>query len=407
MRSIIFPMTLLTEPGSVAGTHSPPLPGCSPALHFRLPTIPSARVLHQIRTLKAPTRSLIRDTLEISQPTVTRHVRALIDAGLVEERQTEHDGERAGRPHAVLGLDGRHVIVWGMHIGVRSTHLTITDGAGRLIREMELPILLPERTPAQMVALLVREMEKLACGLPTPVSVGAAVSAHLDRRGIVNSREYGWTGVDLANRLSRRLGRAVHVGAGVAAMAAQELLSRPISPADSGSTLYFYAREVVNHAWIVNGTVHRPHSGRLGSSFRELAQGSVLAQGEDHPFSGAAAVSAARRAGIQVDSFRDLVTLGPTNATARKITDARARLLGDAITLILDAVDPSALVLAGEAFTADHRGLEHSVTDIRAQRGGPSQLKIHLAGPAVTRDAARLVGVFPLWTDPLAQLVQR
>lgn len=394
-------MTLLTEPNSTPGAHIGSMSGASTALHFRLPTTPSACILHQIRTLKAATRGLLRDTLEISQPSVTRHVRALREVGLVEERQMEHDGERPGRPYAVLGLDGRHLTVWGMHIGARSTHLTITDGAGRLLRESTLPVVVAERTPDQMVAAVAQEMANLAHGLPRPVNVGAVVSAHLDRHGIVSSPEYGWEGVDLAALLSQRLGCVVHVGTGVAAMAAQELLSRPISPADPGSSLYFYAREVINHAWIVNGAVHRPHSGRPGSSFQELARGTMLAQGEDHPFSGAAAVSAARRAGIRVEGFQDLVAVATRDATARAILDARAVLLSDAITLILDAVDPAVLVLAGEAFTADRVGLNHIVNDLRNRHGGPEQLGINLAGPAVTRDAARLAGLFPLWLEPL------
>lgn len=371
------------------------------ALHFHLPASPPACILHQIRTLKVATRSQLRDTLGISQPSVTRYVRALREAGLVEQRQIEHDGERPGRPHAILGLDGRHLITWGAHIGARSTHLTITDGAGRLLRESTLPVVVAERTPDQMVAAVAQEMANLAHGLPRPVNVGAVVSAHLDRHGIVSSPEYGWEGVDLAALLSQRLGCVVHVGTGVAAMAAQELLSRPISPADPGSSLYFYAREVINHAWIVNGAVHRPHSGRPGSSFQELARGTMLAQGEDHPFSGAAAVSAARRAGIRVEGFQDLVAVATRDATARAILDARAVLLSDAITLILDAVDPAVLVLAGEAFTADRVGLNHIVNDLRNRHGGPEQLGINLAGPAVTRDAARLAGLFPLWLEPL------
>ena len=49
-------------------------------------------------------------------------------------------------------------------------------------------------------------------------------------------------------------------------------------------------------------------------------------------------------------SYRDLVQIVSTNATARQLVDARNKLLVDAITLVLDIVDPAALVLAGEAF---------------------------------------------------------
>ncbi|MDO5507766.1 MAG: ROK family protein, partial [Corynebacterium casei] len=65
----------------------------------------------------------------------------------------------------------------------------------------------------------------------------------------------------------------------------------------------------------------------------------------------------------------------------------------------LDIVDPAALVLAGEAFVIDRVGLRHVVNKVRARRAA-SQLRISLASPAVTRDAARLTGVYPLWAEP-------
>ena len=60
--------------------------------------------------------------------------------------------------------------------------------------------------------------------------------------------------------------------------------------------------------------------------------------------------------------------IASTNATARKLVDARNMLLVDAITLVLDVVDPASLVLAGEAFVIDREGLGEAVSTIRASR---------------------------------------
>lgn len=370
------------------------------ALHFQLPTNVHARVLHQVRTLELPTRGMLRETLGMSQPSVTRHVRALIDAGLVEEREVSHDEQRVGRPETTLGLDGRHIVTWGIHIGVHTSVLTIADGAGRLIRQQDIPLATADISHVQALDYIAHHVRELGSGLPSPTCVGVAVSAHIDRAGTVTSREYGWEGVDIAEELSLRLGYDIHVGSGAAAMAAQELLSAPLSDKDLGSTLYFYAREVVNHAWIVNGAVHRPHSGATTTAFHDLARGSGLEHGGLHPLSGQATVAAAQKAGIEVHSYRDLVQIASTNATARHLVDARNKLLVDAITLVLDIVDPAALVLAGEAFVIDREGLREAVSTIRARRA-TGKLNISLASPAVTRDAARLTGVYPLWANPL------
>ncbi|WP_313357829.1 winged helix-turn-helix domain-containing protein, partial [Corynebacterium variabile] len=53
--------------------------------HFATPVTGPARVLHQIRTTPGITRTRLHEDLGLSQPTVTRHVAALIDAGLVEQ----------------------------------------------------------------------------------------------------------------------------------------------------------------------------------------------------------------------------------------------------------------------------------------------------------------------------------
>ena len=103
-------------------------------------------------------------------------------------------------------------------------------------------------------------------------------------------------------------------------------------------------------------------------------------------------------------SYRDLVQIASANATAKQLVDARNKFLVDAITLVLDIVDPAALVLAGEAFVIDREGLREAVSTIRA-RWATGKLNISLASPAVTRDAARLIGVYPLWANPLLKAV--
>src|SRR5699024_11590958 len=87
------------------------------------------------------------------------------------------------------------------------------------------------------------------------------------------------------------------------------------------STLYFYAREVVNHSWIDNGAVHRPHSGSTTTAFHDLARGTGLEHEEVHPLSGLATVAAARQAGIKAHSSPDVGHCSETYAAARRFID--------------------------------------------------------------------------------------
>ncbi|HCM79741.1 MAG TPA: hypothetical protein DIS84_00480 [Corynebacterium stationis] len=65
-------------------------------------------------------------------------------------------------------------------------------------------------------------------------------------------------------------------------------------------------------------------------------------------------------------SYCDLVQIASANATAKQLVDARNKLLVDATILVLDIVDPAALVLAGEAFVISSRccAIDRSVSAV-------------------------------------------
>lgn len=381
-------------------------------MEFRQPVLPAARVFHQIRTLSSVSRGMVSSSLGYSQPSVTRQVRSLMDAGLVEEQEAVHDDTRAGRPSAILAVDARHLTTWGIHVGLRSTTITVSDGAGRVIRERAVPLPVSELSAEEALGQAYDAMVSLGEGLPDPVSVGVAFSAHVGPEGLVHSDAYGWEGVEAPGILAGLFGRPVSYCSGVAAMAGQELACTPISPTpmgqDNSSTLYFYVREMINHAWIINGAVHRPYTGLAATSFRELADftrlGEAAMEGKGHPLGNTAVLRAAARAGAPAADLSALVALGDRNAVAREILDERAELLAQAILLSLDLIDPARLVLAGEGFSVDRRGLRLVVDRIRGQRGAPGRLGINLANRDVVLGAARLSGLQHFWEDPLGLL---
>lgn len=365
-------------------------------LRFGHPVQPTARVLHQIRTLPNATRVLLRDTLGYSQPSVTRHVRSLIDARLVEEVPAQSSDDRVGRPQASLRIDARHIVTWGAHVGARTTTVLAADGAGRVIREETIDMAMGEQTPDRAITRLAAEMVGVGRGLPRPTTVGVAFSEHVDHTGRITSPTYGWDDVAPGPLLSAALGLPVSVTAGVSAMAGTELAAAPISHREPASALYFYAREVVNHAWIINGTVHRAHSGRTPVHLRPTAPDGI------HPLGNAAVVQAARELGSRADSFSSLMEEAATQPRLRQLLDTRIDHLARAVSLALEIIDPERLVLAGDAFHLDRVGLRRLVSRVHADWGSGRRVKISLAGPHVTRDAARVAGLHSFWADPLA-----
>ena len=192
---------------------------------------------------------------------------------------------------------------------------------------------------------------------------------------------YGWEKVDIQQFLPF----PISIGTGVAAMAGTEIINAPLNPTPyfEPSTLYFYAREVVSHAWIFNGAVHRPNSGRTPLAF---GNSNTLKE--------------ASRRGIAARTFAELVSRARTETVAREILNERAHKLADAVISAVDVVDPDSIVFAGEAFTLDPDSLRIVVTRLRESTG--SQLRIQRADSHILRTAAIHVALHPIRQDPLA-----
>jgi hypothetical protein len=284
-----------------------------------------------------------------------------------------------------LEIDGRHLTAWGAHIGVRSTELVISDLAGRVIRHERLDWDVRMVSPEETLNHIADKLSTLGVGLPEPVNIGVAFSAHVENNGLINSASYGWSNVDV----SALLPFSASVGTGVSAMAGTEIIETPLQSNTHPSTLYFYAREVIAHAWIFNGTVHRPNSGRTPAAF-------------SGPLSNSATLEQAYRRGLHAGSLSDLVRLSQSNAIARDVLDTRARGLGRAVTAAVDIVDPDAVVFAGEAFTADPQGLRIVVDTLRSATEHRGQLRIQRADTYILRTAAVQVALHPVRQDPLA-----
>lgn len=381
-------------------------------IQFSLSNQSIARVMQQIRVMQPISRAELVKTLGYSQPSVTRYVNTLIDAGLVRT-QLEHCRDiRAGRPAEQLVIDGQNLVAWGIHIGARTTELAITDGGGRVVRSQLIDLHIVEHSASDALGRMCQEIHKLARGLSGPVTIGVAFSEHVASAGTITSSVYGWDNVAAGDIIADILGRSVWIASGVSAMAGAELAYAPlddgplrINPQENESTLYFYAREVIAHAWIFHGAVHRPHRGVPPQAFARIAQsGTFTAQEGVHPLGNAAVVGAARQRRIPAKNLSHLVEIAQCNRTARRLLDERAELLGRIIQLAIDVVDPKTVVFAGDAFTADPAGVQLIAKQLRQDSHGLSDLRIQRAGKSIVQDAARVVATYQLWQDPIGTL---
>lgn len=379
---------------------------------FATPVTGPARVLHQIRTTPGITRSQLHDDLDLSQPTVTRHVAALIEAGLVEQASPAQSTTAVGRPGTTLLPDGRHIVALGAHVGLQSTQLVAVDASGRPLRSRTLRLPLPDLAPEDALEAVHHGLTTLGRGLPEAVGLGVAFSSPVDATGRVTSEAYGWNSVDVADLITdmnHTAGIHVSLATGVGAMAGAELTSTPLTRTDTTlpggrSTLYVYARELVAHAWIVGDAVHQPFTGVTPTAFTRIAaSGSFRASrgGTGHPLGTTAVLDAAHRKGLGASSISELVALATHNPVARDLLDERADLLGQIIALAVEVVDPATVVFAGEAFTADPASVR--IVARHLQNDAPRRrLSIQRAGDGILSRAAAVTSLHRLWSDPLS-----
>ncbi len=376
-----------------------------------------------IRTTPGISRQELKDVLGLSQPSVARHVTALIKGGLVEQgapiasRGTGGSGATiddttTGRPTSGLFPTGQGPIGLGAHIGLRSTALVATDALGHPLAQRTLGLSVPDASPEDALEAIGHALLSLAReqGAETEdLQVGLALSPHVDNRGRVSSRTFGWEDVDPGAIIAEITGVPTSISTGVSAMAGFQLMNTPLPSrgADSfSSTLYFYARELVAHAWIFNGAVHKPHTGTSPAAFRHIAASGSFAGAPEgaHPLGTTSLLRAAGERGIRARTLQELVRRGQEDARARALLDERAHLLGKLLSLAVDVVDPENLVVAGETFTTDPRTTRIVADGLRRHEGPRRRLHIHRAGEDILANAASAVALNEFRHDPLKAL---
>ena len=377
--------------------------------HFQLPRSPEAACLHQIALQPGISRIDLQGTLQLSASTTSRAIQSLAERKLVTHTSTNSSGPTRGRPPQGLRVDASHLLVAGAHIGLRHTYLALYDGAGRVLKDRTLDINAADHSPEEFLEHIGRVLEHLYRALPDspPLhSAGFSFSAHVDAHSHVDSAAFGWDYVDARALLTPGLQWAgtldpehIFISHGVEAMAGYQLMATPL-PAHSSasSTLYFYARELLNHTWIFNGRVHRPFTGRQPSFFTAIfGSSSFPADATPHPLSISTTLRVAQSRGLQCSSIQQLDQLSVTDPIARELLEERAELLAQLISMTADVVDPQSVVLAGEGFTGVPRLLPSIAAGVKGR-----DLRLQPGHIQSTHSAARATALAAIRDDPMS-----
>ncbi|GAA3812490.1 ROK family transcriptional regulator [Amycolatopsis tucumanensis] len=338
----------------------------------------AAAVLGAIRREGPLSRAAIAELTSLSMPTVSRQVTALAEARLVRDAPDLARAGAVGRPRVPVDIDDSVLAACGVHIGVRTTTFGIVDLRGRLVGSEKIPT--PRGSAedglaflaAKVRAFLRRWRERRVVGL------GLATGGQVDiARGLITHDRLGWHRAPAQAVLARGTGLPVHVDGHVPAMAHAELLFG--EGKQYPSLLYFYARQVVGAALVVNGVLHRG-PGQAGSVAHLPVGGDVRC--------------ACGRTGCLEATVND--------QTDRGALAERAATMGRAVAILRDVVNPDQVVLGGQNITD---APEHLATLLHAFAAttalpGTDLVTVTRFGPDVQAVAACTGVLADIFADP-------
>ncbi|MFV8166733.1 ROK family protein [Mycobacterium sp. 134] len=386
---------------------------------LKVPDAAAASVFSAVRTRGPIARDAIAQLTQLSIATVNRQVTALLEAGILRERADLAVSGAIGRPRVPVEVNHEPYLTLGIHIGARTTSIVATDLFGRTLDVVETPT--PSGSQSAALATLASSARRYLSRWHRrrPLWVGIAAGGVVDSAtGYLDHPRLGWADAPVGPVLAEALALPVSVASHVDAMAGAELLlgGRRSSPETVGApartSLYVYARETVGYALSIDGRVHSPASGP-GTIAGLPAQSELLGgSGQlESTVSDEAVLNAARKLRI-VPAEGPSSTLSAVLRAARQGNEKavelladRARVLGEAVALLRDLLNPDDLVLGGQAFTEYPEGMS-VVEDAVTRRSvlGPRDIRLTAFGNRVQEASAGIVSLGGLYADPIGAM---
>jgi predicted NBD/HSP70 family sugar kinase len=377
-------------------------------------------------------RDVIAQVTQLSIATVNRQVTALLEAGMLRERADLAVSGAIGRPRVPVEVNHEPFLTLGVHIGARTTSIVATDLFGRTLDVVETPT--PRGPQAAALASLAGSARRYLSRWHRrrPLWVGVAAGGVVDgTTGYLDHPRLGWSAAPVGPVLVETLGLPVSVASHVDAMAGAELLlgvrrlpmpdvARSGAPAQATTSLYVYARETVGYALSIGGQVHSPASGP-GTISALPAQSELLGgSGQlESTVSDEAVLNAARKARIiPAWGHRPLAGEGPAstmaavlraarqgNQQARALLAERARVLGEAVALMRDMLNPDDLVVGGQAFTEYPEGMAVVEAAFADRSVLPHRdIRVTAFGNRIQEAGAGVVSLGGLYADPIGAM---
>lgn len=370
----------------------------------------AATVFRAVRQRGPVARDEITASSSLSTATVNRQVAALVGAGLLRDRTDLVAAGAVGRPRVPVEVNDKPFLTLGIHVGVTTTSIVAADLLGRTLDAVETPT--PHGDQATALAALAGSVRGYLnrWRRRRPLWVGVAIGGIVDAgTGRVDHARLGWRRAPVGATFADALELPVSVASNVDAMAGAELLLDRRHPAPPTTSLYVYARETVGYALMINGRVHTPAGGP--GTIAALPVGSELLGGSgelESTVSDAAVLAAARRLRILPPGGTMAALLHAARGGDQRATELlaeRARVLGVAVALLRDLLNPDDLVVGGQAFTGYPEGMALVAEAFTARSVLPPRaIRVTAFGNRVQEAGAGVVSLSRLYADPITAI---
>jgi predicted NBD/HSP70 family sugar kinase len=305
-------------------------------------------------------RSEIAEQTGLSPGGVTKLTATLLAAGLLREVEPKFGAAAAlGRPRVPVELDNRAHIVAALHIGTQWTTVGLVDLAGRLIRQELFPR--EDMDPVRIVRdarKYVDAMLKAYAPKSNVIGLGVAIGGWVDTEAgiVVEHAALGWTGVPLLRLLQDAFVYPVRLDSTVRAMALAEGWFG--TAVGSQNWVQIFVANVVGAAISVDHAIQRGPRSAAGDLTHLPIRGAhgltTCTCGHRNCFqvvgSDQAVLTAARQKRIVNKNavLKDVIEAARDgSAAARRLLRDRAKVVGQAVAVIFELINPEVVVLAG------------------------------------------------------------
>jgi predicted NBD/HSP70 family sugar kinase len=308
-------------------------------------------VLDVLKRESPISRAAIAKETKLAKPTVSAIVDELLAGGLVREIGPGSTTTEGGRPPILLEFNSRSEFYVGVHIGVRRTHVVVTDARGEPLVQQDLPT--PRRAApvalTDIAGVVAQSLSSAKAPRRRLAGVGVCVPGLVDPdKGVcLLAPNLGWRDVPVADVLGAAMGGvAVHVHNTAQACAVAETLEGAAK--GSKDAVLLYAGTGVGAGIIVDERLYPGAFGIAGEvgHFRVEGVETRCSCGKVGCLETVVSVPAVEKAaGRPLEEVVAAAASGDAAAVA--VLDDAGRRLGMAASWLVNLLNPEVVVVGG------------------------------------------------------------